>query len=57
VIYDLKHRENMAVIRGYFGGEGVFLNGRFGNFEYYNMDRVVSESWKTAEGVLANGGA
>jgi protoporphyrinogen oxidase len=44
VIYDIAHGENMRAIRAYFQGEGVFLNGRFGNFEYWNMDRVVAES-------------
>jgi UDP-galactopyranose mutase len=48
VIYDLAHGENTAAIRAYFGKEGVFLNGRFGNFEYLNMDAAVSESRKTA---------
>ncbi|MDR2355651.1 MAG: NAD(P)-binding protein [Clostridiales Family XIII bacterium] len=49
VIYDLRHRENMRAIRAYFDGRGLPLNGRFGNFEYHNMDRVVAESRKTAE--------
>jgi UDP-galactopyranose mutase len=49
VIYDLAHGENTAAIRAYFGKEGVFLNGRFGNFEYLNMDAVVSESCRLAK--------
>jgi protoporphyrinogen oxidase len=44
VIYDLHHRANMAEIRRYFNGQGIFLNGRFGNFEYWNMDKVIAES-------------
>jgi len=56
VIYDLNHRENMACIRGYFREQNIFLNGRFGNFEYWNMDKVVAESRKTAERMLANDG-
>jgi protoporphyrinogen oxidase len=49
VIYDLCHKENMAAIRRYFNEEGIYLNGRFGHFEYWNMDRVVAESRKCAE--------
>lgn len=49
VIYDLDHNKNMSLIRKYFSGQGVYLNGRFGTFEYWNMDRVVVESKKMAE--------
>jgi len=28
------------------------LNGRFGNFEYWNMDAVVAESRKIAERII-----
>lgn len=44
VIYDLMHKENMESIREYFKGQDIMLNGRFGNFEYWNMDRVIRES-------------
>ena len=46
VIYDLNHKWNMEQLRGYFAQEGLILNGRFGNFEYWNMDRVVRESYE-----------
>jgi protoporphyrinogen oxidase len=49
VIYDLCHRENMGAIREFFRREGVTLHGRFGNFEYWNMDKVIAESRKIAE--------
>lgn len=44
VIYDLHHKDNMTKIREYFQGEDIMLNGRFGNFEYWNMDKVLRES-------------
>ena len=50
VIYDLYHKENMTAIREYFDKQGVILNGRFGNFEYWNMDRVIAESRHLAAG-------
>lgn len=49
VIYDLDHKENMEHIREYFKEQGVVLNGRFGNFEYWNMDRVIRESKERAD--------
>ena len=44
VIYDLMHSPNMEVIRSFYQDEGIVLNGRFGNFEYWNMDRILRES-------------
>jgi len=45
VIYDLAHRANMATIRRYCEGElGLTLHGRFGEFEYLNMDQVIGRS-------------
>jgi protoporphyrinogen oxidase len=52
VIYDLFHKENMEKIRDYFKEQNVFLNGRFGNFEYWNMDRVIAESKNLAESII-----
>lgn len=44
VIYDLNHQRNMETIRAFYSKEGIYLNGRFGNFEYWNMDRILRES-------------
>ncbi len=45
VIYDLNHRKNMSLIRDFCEQDpGLFLNGRFGTFEYLNMDAVVRQS-------------
>ena len=48
VIYDLNHKKNMEAVRAYYSSQGVYLNGRFGNFEYWNMDKVLRESKKLA---------
>ncbi len=53
VIYDLDHSNNMKQIRNYFEQEEVVLNGRFGNFEYWNMDRVIEESRKVSNEIVA----
>ncbi len=44
VIYDLEHTSNMDYIRKFYEKQGIYLNGRFGNFEYWNMDRILRES-------------
>lgn len=45
VIYDLDHAENMKTVREFYRKQGIILNGRFGNFEYWNMDRILRESF------------
>lgn len=49
VIYDLNHTSNINNIRDFFKDKGIYLNGRFGNFEYWNMDQVIKESKKVAK--------
>jgi len=49
VIYDLNHRVNMDKIKLYFENEGIYLNGRFGSFEYLNMDAIINQSKSLAE--------
>lgn len=49
VIYDLAHKENPTVLRDYFKQQGVELNGRFGSFEYLNMDAIIRQSKNLAE--------
>ena len=52
VLYDLKHKANMDLIRKYYCSRNIYLNGRFGNFEYWNMDRVVRESKNMADKMM-----
>lgn len=51
VIYDLNHRNNMDKIKEFFAKEGVYLNGRFGAFEYLNMDAIIRQSKDLAESI------
>jgi len=44
VVYDLMHRYHMEKIRHYFAKEQITLHGRFGDFEYLNMDSVIERS-------------
>lgn len=55
VIYDLDHGRNMKTVRDFYAGEGITLHGRFGNFEYWNMDRILRESLELSERFTAAG--
>ena len=52
VIYDINHTDNMEYIRDFYEKEGIFLNGRFGNFEYWNMDRILRESLELKDKIV-----
>ena len=53
VIYDLDHRRNMRTLRDYCEGQlGLLLHGRFGEFEYINMDAVIEKSMKRSREIL-----
>lgn len=44
VIYDKHHKKNMGVIRDYFASQGITLVGRFGEYEYLNMDQCTKRA-------------
>jgi protoporphyrinogen oxidase len=52
VIYDLNHRRNVDTLCHYFTDEGILLNGRFGSFEYLNMDAIVRQSMNLAKSLM-----
>ncbi len=55
VIYDLDHRRNMRTVRDYCERQrGLVLHGRFGEFEYMNMDTVLEHSIAQAKQFRAN---
>ena len=49
VIYDLEHRRNMDMVKDWYSQQGIILHGRFGAFEYWNMDAVIRQSMLLAE--------
>jgi UDP-galactopyranose mutase len=53
VIYDLEHAANVAVIRGYLREHGIVTGGRFGEWQYFNMDHSMRSGKSAAEEVLA----
>ncbi len=54
VIYDLNHRKNTDIIKNYFDKEGIYPNGRFGTFEYLNMDKIIRQSKTLAKSLSLN---
>jgi UDP-galactopyranose mutase len=49
VIYDLNHRRNVNLIQAYLKTLGVTTIGRFGEWEYLNMDKSILSGKKAAE--------
>lgn len=56
IIYDLKHRENVQIIKDYLKTLNIDSRGRFGEWEYFNMDHVILSGKAAAERVMAGCG-
>jgi protoporphyrinogen oxidase len=41
VIYDHSHRRNVALVHGFLRKHGIIPAGRFGEWEYLNMDHAI----------------
>jgi len=54
VIYDLNYLDNIKIIRQYFNKIRIALCGRFGEFEYLNMDQCIERGIKTADKINNN---
>ncbi len=53
VIYDLDHRKNVDTIHGFLHSKGIYPCGRFGEWEYFNMDHSILSGKRTAEKINA----
>jgi protoporphyrinogen oxidase len=49
VIYDLDHRKNVKVIHAYLNANNIIPIGRYGEWEYYNMDKATLSGKYAAE--------
>lgn len=49
VIYDKNHRKNVKKIHDFLRKNNIFPCGRFGEWEYFNMDHSITSGKKTAE--------
>lgn len=49
VIYNLDHRKNVKKIHNFLRKHHIFPCGRFGEWEYFNMDHSIASGKRTAE--------
>ena len=49
VVYDLHHKRNVNLIQAYLKSLGVSSMGRFGEWEYFNMDKAILSGKRVAE--------
>ncbi len=53
VIYDLDHAKNVGIIRDWLRENGIFTAGRFGEWQYFNMDHSMRSGKQAADALLA----
>jgi len=53
VIYDLDHGRNVTLIRSWLAEHGILLAGRFGEWEYFNMDHAMASGRQAARTAAA----
>jgi UDP-galactopyranose mutase len=49
VIYDLDHAANVALIRDWLATQQIIVAGRFGEWQYFNMDHAMGSGKAAAE--------
>jgi UDP-galactopyranose mutase len=49
VIYDFHHRRNVKIINDYLVAHNIIPIGRYGEWEYYNMDKAILSGKQAAE--------
>jgi UDP-galactopyranose mutase len=49
VIYDHRHREHTTALKAFFRECDVLTRGRFGEWEYLNMDHAILSGKRAAE--------
>jgi UDP-galactopyranose mutase len=52
VIYDQEHRRNVDLIHDYLLRQGIVPAGRFGEWEYFNMDKTLLSGKKAAKRLI-----
>ena len=56
VIYDLDHAKNIAILRAWLREHGIWNVGRFGEWQYFNMDHSMRSGKTAAEEILKSRG-
>ncbi|HEX2222984.1 MAG TPA: FAD-dependent oxidoreductase [Thermoanaerobaculia bacterium] len=52
VIYDLEHARNIGTVRAWLREHGIWNVGRFGEWQYFNMDHSMRSGKTAAEDIL-----
>jgi len=52
VIYDLDHAENVEIIRAWLADHGIAIAGRFGEWQYANMDHAMRSGMNAARSLV-----
>jgi protoporphyrinogen oxidase len=50
VIYDLDHAGNVALVLSWLADHDIWSAGRFGEWEYLNMDHAIASGMRAARG-------
>lgn len=53
VVYDLDHQRNVATIRSWLEEQRIWVAGRFGEWQYFNMDHSMKSGQSAAQAILA----
>lgn len=48
IVYDLNYKTNLDMVKSYLSSMGMEMLGRFGEFDYINMDEVIRRSMSMA---------
>jgi protoporphyrinogen oxidase len=51
VVCDLEHRAHITSIKNFYDARGLKLCGRFGEFEYWNMDTVIRRAKELSDSI------
>jgi protoporphyrinogen oxidase len=54
IIYDLDHQRNVGIIRAWLREHGIWNVGRFGEWQYFNMDHSMRSGKTAAEEIVAS---
>jgi UDP-galactopyranose mutase len=49
IVYDLNHKKNVSIIHQFLYENGIIPIGRFGKWEYFNMDKSILDGKNAAE--------
>ncbi|MGH3109627.1 MAG: hypothetical protein ACRDQT_01765, partial [Gaiellaceae bacterium] len=56
VIYDLDHAANLGTVRSWLAEQGIVPAGRFGEWQYFNMDHAMKSGREAARTLAAQPG-